>query len=53
MALEVGSRLGHYDVTGDRFLMIKEDPAVAELPEPQVVLIQNWTEELQRLVPVD
>jgi serine/threonine-protein kinase len=40
-----------YDVTSDgqRFLMIKEadiDPA-----EPDIVLVENWFEELERLVP--
>ena len=37
---------------GRRFLMIKEDPAVADAAEPEVVLIQNWTEELKERVPL-
>ena len=32
-------------ITGDRFLMVKADS--------EVVVVQNWTEELTRLVPVD
>ena len=39
-----------YDISpdGQRFLMIKEDPAPLEL-----ILVQNWFEELKRLVPTD
>jgi eukaryotic-like serine/threonine-protein kinase len=42
-----------YDVSADgaRFLMIKQvatDPGAAP---PQIIVIQNWTEELKRLVP--
>jgi hypothetical protein len=41
-----------YDVTADgqRFLMIKEaarDTGAAE----SIIVVQNWTEELKRLVP--
>ena len=41
-----------FDVSldGQRFLMIKE-AAVSD--QPQVVLVENWFEELTRLVPVD
>lgn len=40
-----------YDVSDDgkRFLMVKESPADA----PRIVLIQDWTEELKRLVPTN
>jgi hypothetical protein len=40
-----------YDVSrdGQRFLMIKNPGAAAS---PQIILVQNWTEELKRLVPV-
>jgi len=41
-----------YDVTpdGQRFLMVQE---TAEPPAhlSQIVLVQNWTEELKRVVP--
>ena len=43
-----------YDVSldGTRFLMIKED-SDANQPHapPGIVVVQNWTEELKRLVP--
>ena len=43
-----------YDVSPDgrRFLMIKESAATGDAaPRPQIVLVQNWFEELKRLVP--
>lgn len=41
-----------YDVSidGERFLMIKESSSV---PPPQIVVIENWFEELKRLVPAN
>ena len=45
-----------YDVAPDgRFLMMRSgDAATADdQPPPQVVLVQNWFEELKRLVPVN
>jgi len=41
-----------FDVTADgqRFLMIKEGGGDDTSP-PQAVVVQNWTEELKRLVP--
>jgi hypothetical protein len=44
-----------YDVSpdGQRFLMIKvggESDQTAALP-PSIVIVQNWSEELKRLVP--
>ena len=44
-----------YDVSpdGKRFLMIKEDGAGEETEPTQVILVQNWLDELKRLVPVD
>ena len=33
------------DPTTDRFLMVKQDP------ETELILVQNWSHELQRLVP--
>ena len=48
--LQVGSSLPagrafDYDPTGDRFLMVKTDN--------EAFVIQNWTEELKRLVPTE
>ena len=42
-----------YDVSPDgrRFLMIKE--ATQDTPQAHIIVVQNWTEELKRLVPVD
>jgi hypothetical protein len=37
-----------------RFLMLKPVVAAGDDPlPPQVVLVQNWFEELKRLVPVE
>src|SRR6185503_3466165 len=42
-----------YDVSADgqRFLMIKESEASADATTPQIVVVQNWQEELKRVVP--
>ncbi len=50
-----GTRLAgtaNYDVSADgkRFLMLKESGADSNSP-PTIVVVQNWTEELKRLVP--
>ena len=45
-----------YDLApdGQRFLMVKETPREAEQgPAAQVILVQNWFEELSRLVPTN
>ena len=44
-----------YDITpdGQRFLMIKPAETTEEGPADQVILVQNWFEELKRLVPTD
>jgi hypothetical protein len=45
-----------YDVSpdGQKFLMIKEARPSDDAPPPaQVVIVQNWAEELKRLVPVN
>jgi serine/threonine-protein kinase len=41
----------NYDVSGDgkRFLMVK--PPARQAAAPQIVVVQNWFEELRRLVP--
>jgi len=43
-----------YDIAPDgRFLIIRSGQAEAGVgAEPQIVVVQNWTEELKRLVPV-
>jgi len=50
----IGSGRRPYDVSpdGERFLMIKPG-APDETATTELILVQNWTEELQRLVPVD
>jgi hypothetical protein len=42
-----------YDVAPDgrRFLMIQQRDPVSQPPITHVVLVQNWLEELKRLVP--
>jgi hypothetical protein len=45
-----------YDVTrdGKRFLMLEErDEQGGEPPPPRFIVIENWTEELKRLVLVN
>ena len=45
-----------YDVSrdGQRFLLMKAvEGAQKTAPPPQIVVVQNWTEELKRLVPVN
>jgi hypothetical protein len=45
-----------YDVTkdGQRFLMLREVTADNERIEtPRLIVVQNWFEELKRLVPVN
>ena len=45
-----GSRRYDIDPTGKRFLMIKENSKDEATPE-RLIVVQNWTEELKRLVP--
>jgi serine/threonine protein kinase len=49
-----GSALGprSYDVYRQRFLMVKEVPT-SQGDAPQIIVVQNWLEELKRLVPVN
>ena len=44
-----------YDVSpdGERFLMIKEGGAGDGTPPAEFILVQNWLEELKRLVPTN
>jgi eukaryotic-like serine/threonine-protein kinase len=48
-----GGRVRSYDVSPDgRFLMIKDmRPAGDTSTPPQFIIVQNWFEELKRLVP--
>ncbi|TDI46122.1 MAG: hypothetical protein E2P02_05790 [Acidobacteria bacterium] len=43
-----------YDVApdGEHFLMIKLNAAVQD-STPELILVQNWFEELERLAPTD
>jgi serine/threonine-protein kinase len=44
----------HYDVSpdGQRFLMVKEGNSSGQTAtSPQLIVVQNWSEELKRLVP--
>jgi len=43
----------NYDLSADgkRFLMVKQPPG-SQATAPQIVLVQHWVEELERLVPV-
>jgi hypothetical protein len=44
-----------YDVSpdGQRFLMIKEGTSTDQASASQVIVVQNWLEELKRLVPTN
>jgi hypothetical protein len=46
---------GIYDVTedGQRFLLIKRLEGERDSVERTIVIVENWLEELERLVPVD
>ena len=48
-----GFRSHTYDIApdGERFLMIRESEN--DTREGEIILVQNWLEELKRLVPVD
>ena len=53
----IGQTLAHYKFLekigsgGERFVMIV--PGEAETSAHDLILVQNWTEELERLVPTD
>ncbi len=51
--LTSGSTLRTYDVTGDgqRFLMIKLGVGASQNPADDIVVVQNWFEELKAKVP--
>ena len=51
-----GSPSAIYDVTedGQRFIMEQDaDTEASTAIPPRIIMVQNWTEELKRLVPVD
>ena len=53
MALELGSTLGHYEIlsslgAGGMGEVYRDSPG-----HDQLVLVQNWYEELRRMVPTD
>lgn len=52
VGFEIGAPGAWYDVTADgqRFLMLQ--PVQDAASTPQLVLVQNWFEELKRMVPV-
>ena len=49
-----GSAGREYDISpdGERFLMIKETDATTD-ESRELILVQNWLEELKRLVPTE
>ena len=53
VGFEIGAPGAWYDVTADgqRFLMLRPVDDTASSP-PQLILVQNWFDELRRLVPV-
>lgn len=49
-----GSPQRHYDVSrDDRFLMLQGPQSPPPPPVTQMVLVQNWFDELKRLAPGD
>ena len=48
-------RNSRYDVSpdGQRFLMMKEDVSTTDPEPPKIVIVQNWFEELERLVATE
>jgi serine/threonine-protein kinase len=51
-ATPLGGRSYDVSLDGRRFLMIKEGAAAGDTARrPQIILVQNWSEELKRLLP--
>ena len=49
----VGAPGRTYDISpdGQRFLMVKESRSEQAAAQREIVVVQNWREELKRLVP--
>jgi hypothetical protein len=47
------SRGSFYDVSldGQRFLMITPAGVLSDVESPQIIIVENWLEELERLAP--
>ncbi len=52
MRLITPGRTYNISLDGQWFLMIEEGPGTAENAR-QIILVQNWFEELRRLVPTE
>ena len=52
-APNAGRQLYDVSLDGQRFLMIKNADAEAKVSPPQIIVVQNWFEELKRLVPTN
>ncbi len=50
-AVDVGRHAYGVSPDGQRFLMIKDDGGGSEDEGPQIVIVENWFEELERLAP--
>ena len=50
--MTAGGTARTYDVSldGQRFLMVKQAPS-AQAAAPQIVVVQNWPEEVRRVAP--
>jgi serine/threonine protein kinase len=44
---------GDVSPVGERFLMLKQGAPGQQGPPAQIVVVQNWLDELTRLVPAD
>ena len=54
-ALFTGAQGRMYDVSpnGERFLMLRDGANLSEdVPQPQIIVVENWFEELKERVPV-
>ncbi len=47
-----GGRAFDISPDGQKFLMVKQGGPTDSTAESQIILVQNWVEELTRLVPV-
>ena len=42
-----------YAANGQRFLIIIKEGGLTDVTSRQIILVENWTEELKRLVPTN